>query len=104
LGSYNHDSCPKLALDVEDFLARGQYHEAVLPLPYCPSSAGCRTVVTKARDKTGNPEDDYFMLPELFQLDTDDRVARPTWIEGVVAIPSSQFNEGFLKPDKVAFG
>ena len=52
------------ALDVEDLLSRGQYHEAVLPLPTCDSNSGCRTKITLPGE-----EDQYmFSLPELFQI------------------------------------
>jgi hypothetical protein len=54
-----------LALDLEELLSNGQYHEAVLPLPTCLSNTGCRAVVKHARDGSTN-----FNLPELFHIST----------------------------------
>lgn len=54
-----------LALDVEELLAKGQYHEAVLPLPTCNANTGCRTVIKNVKDKT-----EEFNLPDLFHIQT----------------------------------
>lgn len=55
-----------LALDVEEMLANGQYHAAVLPLPPCLSKSGCRAVVRKPDDGSRD-----FNIPELFHITTE---------------------------------
>ena len=55
-----------LALNVEEMLANGQYHEAVLPLPTCQSGSGCRAVIQNAN----NPQSRDFTIPELFHIQT----------------------------------
>ena len=51
------------ALDVEDFLDRGQVYEAVLPLPSCAYNSGCRSVMINSADGSRD-----FTLPELFHI------------------------------------
>jgi len=46
--------------DMEVLVHNGQFYEAQLPVPHCPSNSGCRSIVKQA---DGNS---YFQLTENF--------------------------------------
>ena len=52
-------------IDVPAFIEKGQFHEAVLPLPTCPSTYGCRSVV-EAKDP--NNPNNQFNLVDAFHI------------------------------------
>ncbi|TRY60964.1 hypothetical protein TCAL_05712 [Tigriopus californicus] len=87
---------PGEALDVEELLARGQYHEAVLPLPTCNANTGCRTLIKNVKDKTQE-----FSLPDLFHIQTENPGGKPVWLESVIAVPSENYKDNFLQPAKM---
>ena len=88
------------ALDLEEQLASGQYVAAVLPLPPCASNTGCRSVIETV-PKEGVAKGRDFDLTDVFILQTANPEQKPAWLESVIAIPSENFDEGFLSPERV---
>ena len=56
-------------IDVPAFIEKGQFHEAVLPLPTCRSNSRCRTVI-QPKDKNVQPEA-KFQLNEGFNIHSE---------------------------------
>ncbi|GFT24269.1 laminin subunit alpha [Trichonephila clavipes] len=54
----------------------GEYHEATLPLPFCPSVSGCRTVV-HAKDT----QETAFQIEQNFQLNIRQPANKTVWLE-----------------------
>ncbi|GFT48977.1 laminin subunit alpha [Nephila pilipes] len=71
----------------------GEYHEAVLPLPFCPSVSGCRTVV-HAKDT----QQTAFEINQDFQLNIRQPANKTVWLGYVLAIPSKEYHEKVLTP------
>ncbi|GFQ80158.1 laminin subunit alpha, partial [Trichonephila clavata] len=71
----------------------GEYHEATLPLPFCPSVSGCRTVV-HAKDT----QETAFQIEQNFQLNIRQPANKTVWLGYVLAIPSKEFHEKVLTP------
>ena len=71
-------------------------YEAVLPLPTCTASQGCRSAVLKdAADK----EPGHFRITEEFDIRFMNNGPDGAWVEYVMAVPSNDFTPELLQPD-----
>lgn len=80
----------------------GQYYEAKLPVVHCPSTVGCRSIITQ------NDKNQQFFVENEFNLIL--KSPQNVWIDYVLAVPSN-LNElnmnmdmdlnKFLQPDQL---
>ena len=71
-------------------------YEAVLPLPTCTASQGCRSAVLK---DSADKEPGHFRITEEFDIKFMNNGPDGAWIEYVMAVPSSDFTPSLLQPD-----
>ena len=71
-------------------------YEAVLPLPTCTASQGCRSAVLKDR---ADKEPGHFRITEEFDIKFMNDGPDGAWVEYVMAVPSADFTPDLLQPD-----
>ncbi|XP_035223568.1 laminin subunit alpha-like, partial [Stegodyphus dumicola] len=88
---YYQPDHPKFEASV--MIQNGEFHDAVLPLPFCPSVSGCRTVIhAKDSDATA------FQILENFYITIKQPSNKTVWMDYVLIIPAKQFDESVLNP------
>ncbi|XP_023237076.1 laminin subunit alpha-like [Centruroides sculpturatus] len=88
---YYQPDHPSFEMDV--IIQNGQFYEAVLPIKHCPDSSGCRAVV-----KEKITSDVSFQILKNFVLTLKEPNHKSVWVDYVLAIPSSQYDESLLHP------
>ncbi|KAG1696659.1 Laminin subunit alpha [Nymphon striatum] len=77
--------------DVDVLIQNGQFYEATLPIQFCPSNTGCRSILKKKLDGDFN-----FKIIKNFMLSIINGADKPLWVDYVLAIPSTEYNEEML--------
>lgn len=84
---------PEFDLDV--LLQNGQFYEAKLPMPLCPSNSGCRSVIRQAN---GNQN---FQIQENFVLTLKSPSNKTSWVDYVYVVPSDEFTPALLEESPI---
>lgn len=79
--------------DAEILIQNGQFYEAKLSLPHCPSNAGCRSVVTQ------NNDNKFFDLTENFVMSIKTPEGKDVWLDYLLLIPREQYTKSLLTED-----
>ncbi|GAB6025535.1 hypothetical protein CHUAL_011266 [Chamberlinius hualienensis] len=85
---YYQPHYPEFELDV--LIQNGQFYEGKLPVPFCPSVSGCRSVVI-SKDNKNN-----FQILENFMVTLKRPEGKHVWIDYILAIPKDSFKEEIL--------
>lgn len=88
---YYQPDHPGFEMDV--IIQNGQFYEAILPIQHCPDSAGCRAVI---KEKITN--NISFLILKNFVLTLKEPNHKSVWVDYVLTIPSSQYDESLLHP------
>ncbi|XP_075229000.1 laminin subunit alpha [Lycorma delicatula] len=73
--------------DMDVIVQNGQFYEANLPVPHCPSNVGCRSVV---KQSNGN---NRFQLTENFVLTVKEPNHKSAWLDYLLAVPAEEFTD-----------
>uniref|UniRef100_T1J097 Laminin subunit alpha n=1 Tax=Strigamia maritima TaxID=126957 RepID=T1J097_STRMM len=77
--------------NLEVVIQDGQSYEAILPVPFCPSVSGCRSVV---RDKSG---DIQYQIIENWHMTIRETNHKSVWLDYILAIPAEIYKAELLK-------
>lgn len=77
--------------DLEVLIQNGKYYEAKVPVPHCPSSSGCRSLIRQADGET------RFVLEENVSINFNEGTGKGIWIDYVLVVPADQYNENILQ-------
>ncbi len=85
---YYQPNHPQFNIDV--LLQNGQFYDAKLQMPLCPSNSGCRSVIKQAN---GNQN---FQILENFLLTLKSPSNKTTWVDYVYVVPSDEYTPALL--------
>lgn len=76
-------------------IQNGQFYEAKLPIKYCPSLVGCRSVILQ-EDKNRQ-----FSLTENFMLTLKEPSNKNVYLDYLLVIPADLYNERLLEEEQL---
>ncbi|XP_051171945.1 laminin subunit alpha [Leptopilina boulardi] len=77
--------------DLEVLIQNGKYYEAKVPVPHCPSSSGCRSLIRQIDGET------RFVLEENVSMNFNEATGKGIWIDYVLVVPADQYNDNILR-------
>uniref|UniRef100_A0A0P4VVW3 Laminin subunit alpha n=1 Tax=Scylla olivacea TaxID=85551 RepID=A0A0P4VVW3_SCYOL len=76
--------------EVDVLIQNGQFYEATLKVPHCPSTSGCRAVIQQLDGSYG------FDILENFVLSLKEPSQKSIWVDYVLVVPAQQFTQEIM--------
>ncbi|KAB0790802.1 hypothetical protein PPYR_15312 [Photinus pyralis] len=79
--------------NLDAILQNGEFYEAHLPVPHCPSPNGCRSLLTENNGNT------FFSLTENFMVTLKDANHKSVYLDYLLVVPADLYTARILEED-----